>query len=146
MAEATPWNPSPVAVARVKNPLPAPTVCEHCGAPVEIVRNGALYGRDYGDWPWSYACTKRCSYVGMHPQTGIPLGTLATKEIREARKAAKAAFNPLWQADEHGQRGPLTRSQAYACAAQGAQVVDFCRRRQQAGRSAADQHNNFCTT
>ncbi len=98
----TPWNPSRRAIARVRNPLPAPTVCPHCGAPVEIVNNAAIYGRSYGEWPWAYACDGAdgdgCgAYVGMHPFTAIPLGTLADAPTRDARKKAKDAFNPLWQ-------------------------------------------------
>ena len=46
--------------------------------------------------------------MGLHPFTGIPLGTLATPEMRDARKRAKAAFNPLWQG------GRMSRSDAYA--------------------------------
>jgi hypothetical protein len=107
----TPWNPSRKAIARVKNPLPPPAACPHCGSPVEIVRNSVIYGRAYGEWPWAFRCTDDVcdSYVGMHPFTGIPLGTLANAEIRAARKRAKNVFNPLWQ-----DGGQFTRSDAYA--------------------------------
>ncbi|UIF90898.1 zinc-finger-containing protein [Cupriavidus sp. UYPR2.512] len=116
----TPWNPSRSAIARVKNPLPAPVTCPHCGASVEIVSNALIYGREYGEWPWAFMCTgKFCdSYVGMHPLTGIPLGTLADGPTREARKRAKAAFNPLWQAKA------MTRSEAYAWLAQALGIVN----------------------
>ena len=50
----TPWNPSRRATARVKNPLPAPTTCPYDGGPVEIVNNSAIYGREYGEWPWAF--------------------------------------------------------------------------------------------
>lgn len=106
----TPWNPSRKATARVKDPLPAPTTCPHCSSPVELCSNAKIYGREYGDWPWAYRCTSSdCdAYVGIHPFTNIPLGTLATRPIREARKAAKATFNPIWA------RKYMTRSEAYA--------------------------------
>jgi hypothetical protein len=114
MTEAkTPWNPSKRATARVLNPLPAPTICPHCGGEVRIVNNSAIYhGRSYGEWPWAYACVNRAcfAYVGMHPFTAIPLGTLATAEIREARKRAKNLFNPLW---ETGKARRMSRTQAY---------------------------------
>ncbi len=105
----TPWNPSQAAMDRVKNPLPPHTQCPFCGAAVEIVNNSVIYGRSYGDWPWSYRCVNDfCdSYVGMHPYTAIPLGTLANRPTREARKQAKAAFTRAWQ--DLG----LTRSQGY---------------------------------
>lgn len=108
----TPWNPSRKAIKRVLNPLPAPTVCPHCGGEVQICSNDVIYGRKYGDWPWAYVCMNQgqCdAYVGMLPFTNIPLGTLATREIREARKLAKAAFNPLWQGDAPR----FNRSEAY---------------------------------
>ena len=103
----TPWNPSRSATARVKNPLPAPAVCPHCSAAVGLVNNSEIYGRSYGEWPWAYSCTECDAYVGLHPWTAIPLGTLADADTRAARKAAKDAFNPLWQ------RGPMSRTEAY---------------------------------
>ncbi len=42
------------------------------------------------DWPWVYICEGCGSYVGMHPFTDIPLGTLADAATREARKECKA--------------------------------------------------------
>ncbi|GBG14457.1 transporter [Novimethylophilus kurashikiensis] len=98
------------AILRVKDSLPAPTVCPHCESPVRLVNNAEIYGKPYGDWPWAYLCTgTRCrAYVGMHPNTDIPLGTLATAEIRDARKRAKNLFNPIWQG------GKMSRSAAYA--------------------------------
>lgn len=89
----------PKAVARVLNPLPKPTTCRYCGGPVDLVHNSVVYsGQAYGDWPYVYACADReCnSYVGVHPRTDIPLGTLANAQLRQARRAAKEAFNPLW--------------------------------------------------
>jgi hypothetical protein len=106
----TPWNPSRTATARVTNPLPAPTECPNCGSAVKLVSNAAIYGREYGEWAWAYKCDSvDCdSYVGLHPFTSIPLGTLANPATREARKRAKAAFNPLWE----GRR--MKRREAYA--------------------------------
>lgn len=110
----TPWSPSKRATAKVKNPLPAPEVCNCCGGPVELMPNQRIYGQPYGDWPWAFACTRPgCgAYVGLHPFTGIPLGTLATAEIRKARRIAKDLFNPLWL------NGAMTRTEAYAWLAQ----------------------------
>lgn len=105
----TPWDPSRRAVARVLNPLPAPANCPNCGGTVEAHKNSLIYGREYGEWPWMYVCmNKTCdTYVGMHPFTGIPLGTMANKGLRDARKKAKDMFNPIWQ------NGEMTRSEAY---------------------------------
>lgn len=114
--QITPWNPSRRATARVPDPLPAPTHCPHCGRPIQIVNNRAIYGKEYGDWPWAFWCKPCDAYVGLHPFTGIPLGTLATRPLRDARKKAKALFNELWQS------GEMTRSAAYAWASKTLQL------------------------
>lgn len=105
-AEKTPLNPSKTATARVNNPLPVPDACK-CGGTVELVKNSEIYGREYGKWPWAYLCRDCDSYVGLHPFTNIPLGTLANKETRDARKNAKYHFEKLFKS------GRMTRSEAY---------------------------------
>lgn len=105
--EKTPWNPSRKAIERVRNPLPVPTECPHCRGAVAVVGNAEIYGREYGEWPWAYLCRGCGAYVGMHPGTGIPLGTLATEEIRLARKKFKAPFVRLYES------GLMDRSEAY---------------------------------
>lgn len=96
------------ALRRVKNPLPAPTECRHCQGPVDLVGNEAVYGRQYGKWPYLYRCVQCDAFVGLHPDTDIPLGTLAKKDLREARKSAKALFHEV-QA-----RKGWSRNQSYA--------------------------------
>jgi hypothetical protein len=117
----TPWNPSQRAMARVINPLPTPTRCPNCGSKVEIICNSRIYGKKYGKWPWTFQCvSEKCnSYVGMHPFTNIPLGTLADTKTRQARKRAKAVFNPLWQ------NGPMSRKEAYQWLASALNIVDY---------------------
>lgn len=105
----SPWNPSVTATVRAANPLPIPSQCPCCGSSkVECVHHTMVYGREYRDWPWMLRCGTCRATVGLHPFTNIPLGTLATKAIRDARMRAKDAFNPLW----HG--GGMGRSEAYA--------------------------------
>ncbi|WP_347558537.1 zinc-finger-containing protein [Robbsia sp. KACC 23696] len=106
----TPSNPCPKAIARVKDPLPVPAKCPNCSGRVELVENRAIYGKPYGRWPYAYLCANRTcdSYVGIHPRTDIPLGTLANKATRAARKRAKGAFAPLWES------GEMTQDDAYA--------------------------------
>lgn len=118
----TPWNPSRTATARVRNPLPQPETCHLCSGSVSIVNNAEIYGVSYGEWPWAFLCADCGAYVGLHPFTSIPLGTLADASTRDARKRAKAAFNPLWQ----GHR--MTRAEAYAWLANslGLPSVDVC--------------------
>lgn len=116
----SPANPSRTATARVGNPLPVPTVCPHCGGPVLLVENNVIYGRHFGEWPFAYDCRACDAYVGLHPFTAIPLGTLATKAMRDARKQAKAVFNPLWE----GINARMTRSAAYAWLAEALGIAD----------------------
>lgn len=95
------------ALARVKNPLPVPTTCRYCAGQVELVNNSQIYGREYGDWPFAYRCEDCKSYVGLHPDTDIPLGTLATAQLRKDRNTSKDMFHKL-----KAKRG-FTRSLAY---------------------------------
>lgn len=84
------------ALTRVKNPLPAPEVCPYCSSPVALVENSVIYrGKTFGDWPYAYHCKPCDAYVGLHPDTDIPLGTLADKSLREDRKWAKSLFHVL---------------------------------------------------
>lgn len=101
----------PKSLKKVRNPLPAPAICTHCASNVKLMSNSVIYnGTEYGNWPYTYICQgDGCrAYVGCHPNTFIPLGTLATAPIRDARKKAKAAFNPLWE------DGGMSRSAAYS--------------------------------
>lgn len=99
---------SAAAVAKVRDRVPVPDVCPHCGGTVALVNNSVIYGgQAYGRWPWAYLCSGCNAYVGTHPETDLPLGTLATKPIREARKRAKEQFNSFWQ-------GKMSRSKAYS--------------------------------
>lgn len=87
-----------------------PHSCPFCadGGAVVFTRNSVKYGgREYGAWPWCYFCLTCDAYVGCHPGTVIPLGTLADQKTLNARKEAHAAFDPLWR------DGPFTRKEAY---------------------------------
>lgn len=115
-AKLAPPKPLPYvsrkALKRIKHPATIPTTCPNCGCGVELVNNAAIYGREYGEWPFAYLCTNWQSdcgaYVGLHPNTDIPLGTLATKPLRTARSDSKKLFNQLWQS------GYMDRKEAYA--------------------------------
>ncbi|MDC9582768.1 zinc-finger-containing protein [Xenorhabdus sp. PR6a] len=107
MTIKTPWNPSRKATQRVKDVIAVPESCCHCCSKVSIANNSRIYGKEYGKWPWVYLCEGCGAYVGMHPFTSIPLGTLATKEIREARKKSKPYFIRLQN------NGKISRAEAY---------------------------------
>lgn len=76
--------------------------CPYCGSKAEFFRSSKIvYGRDYGP---IYACLPCEAWVGTHKRASSdkyrPLGRLANKELREAKMAAHAAFDPLWRDGE----------------------------------------------
>lgn len=97
------------AIKRVRAPLPTPETCDCCGSgAVVLTKNSEVYrGRSFGYWPFVYLCKHCGAYVGLHPGTDIPLGTLADKRLRDARKRGKAAFLEILDALD------LPREQAY---------------------------------
>lgn len=96
------------ALARVDDPIATPSECPFCGGAVAYVDHAEIYnGRRFGDWPYMLACLSCDAYVGLHPHTDIPLGTLADQDLRDARKAGKEAFYELMR-----ERG-WSRSEAY---------------------------------
>lgn len=101
------------AVMRVTNAIPAPSICRFCSGVVRLVSNATFYGGKAFGWPLAYACSDCGARVGCHPNTDIPLGTLADRKTMLARRAAHAAFDPLWQ-----NRGPGARSRAYQALSQ----------------------------
>lgn len=84
------------ALMAVKNPLPMPTECNCCGGNrIVLIDNRAIYGKSIGRWPYAFRCLDCGAYVGLHPNTDTPLGTLADYELRECRKMAKQSFHML---------------------------------------------------
>lgn len=113
------WKLSRSAIARVFNPLPIPHACPYCLDSVKATGNEDIYGKPYGDWPWVYLCQNRhCgAYVGMHPRTNLPLGTLANAVTRNARKRAKEQFNEVIGP------GKMSRIEAYEWLARQLDIV-----------------------
>lgn len=73
-----------------------PTICRYCGSPVVYTSNAEIYGREYGEGK-CYLCRNCRAFVGVHPGTDIPLGTLANEELRRYRKAAHFWFDKIWK-------------------------------------------------
>lgn len=71
--------------------------CPYCARPAVLMQDSSpLYrGRDYGP---VWICRPCNAWVGCHRGTTTPLGRLADAELRRAKMAAHAAFDPLWQA------------------------------------------------
>ena len=82
--------------------------CAYCGRQAELVDSSVIYGRSYGHKVW--LCRNCMAYVGCHRGTDKPLGRLANAELREWKKKAHAAFDPLWQYGRFRKR----RNAAYA--------------------------------
>lgn len=79
--------------------------CPYCGREPVFLSSKEFYGRDYGTNV--YLCRPCNAYVGTHGKGKTPLGTLANKSLREMRKRAHAAFDPLWKSKK------MSRSKAY---------------------------------
>ena len=68
-----------------------------CGNEAEWVSNAEIYGRPYGKSHMIWLCRECDAYVGCHNNTKTPKGTLAKKDLREARQRAHSIIDPLWQ-------------------------------------------------
>ena len=73
-----------------------PTICRYCGSPVVYTSNAEIYGKEYGTGK-CYLCRNCRAFVGVHPGTETPLGTLANEELREWRKEAHFWFDRIWK-------------------------------------------------
>jgi hypothetical protein len=68
--------------------------CPYCAEEAVLTDSAEVYSRSYGP---IYLCRPCQAWVGVHKGTTRPLGTLANAELREWRKRAHAAFDPLWK-------------------------------------------------
>ncbi len=68
--------------------------CDYCSRRAEYVDSAVIYGKSYG---MIYLCRSCNAYVGVHKGSDKPLGRLANAELREWKKRAHAAFDPIWQ-------------------------------------------------
>lgn len=90
-------------------------ICPYCDKPARLVTGHAIYPHRpdlLGKKFW--LCTPCDAWVGCHPRnkkhkhTGAePLGRLANGELRKAKQAAHAAFDPLWRSKT------MSRKEAY---------------------------------
>jgi len=80
-------------------------ICPYCKENTEYVDSSCIYGKSYG---MIYLCRKCRAWVGVHKGTDKALGRLANDELREWKKKAHAAFDPIWKSNLKN------RHQAYA--------------------------------
>lgn len=79
-------------------------ICDYCGQTAQFVNSSEVYSRSYG---MIYYCPACQAWVGVHAGTDKPLGRLANAQLRELKKSAHKAFDPLWK------HGRMKRDQAY---------------------------------
>lgn len=75
--------------------------CDYCGKPAHFVDSSVVYGRSYG---MIYHCPDCKAWVGVHKGTKTPLGRLADAKLRYYKKAAHAAFDPIWRGRKTSRR------------------------------------------
>lgn len=83
-------------------------MCPYCNSKTKLIDTAEIYhGHHYG---YAWACVEypNCdAYVGTHKANNLPLGRLANAELREAKKKAHTAFDPVWRT------GGMSRSYMY---------------------------------
>jgi hypothetical protein len=73
-------------------------ICGYCNRAAERVTGKVIYPHRPDLYEKViYRCEPCGAYVGCHPGTDKPLGRLATAELRRAKMAAHAAFDPIWK-------------------------------------------------
>lgn len=72
--------------------------CPYCSNEAELVGGDVIYPhRQDLRHRQFYLCRSCDAYVGTHAGTTKPLGRLANAELRQAKMAAHAAFDPTWR-------------------------------------------------
>lgn len=102
--------------------------CPYCGQTAEYVDSAKIYGgRSYG-MVWGCPGWPECdAYVGAHARgkkRGQPLGTLANRELRDARSAAHSQFDHFWRDDVALPATLGTRSELYRCLAEDMEITE----------------------
>ena len=83
--------------------------CDYCGNSAALVDGSVIYPHRPDLYhKWFYRCEPCGAFVGCHPNTKSALGRLANAELRKAKMAAHAAFDPIWKS------GKKRRGSAYA--------------------------------
>jgi len=82
-------------------------VCPYCKKPSEYVKDSSVvFSRDFGPIYYCKSCAAWCGCHKDEPKKS--LGRLANAELRELKKEAHAAFDPVWKSNLKN------RHQAYA--------------------------------
>lgn len=84
-------------------------ICQYCNNQAKLVKGNVIYNSAFktiGD-KWFWYCKPCVAWVGCHPDTDKPLGTLAKSRLRMLRHEAHEYFDRLWKDHNH------TRNEAY---------------------------------
>lgn len=85
--------------------------CPYCSKEATLVSGDLIYPRRSDlHCLRLWACLPCGAWVGCHAGTTQPLGRLANAELRRAKMAAHAAFDPLWRFKNQ----PQVRNAAYS--------------------------------
>lgn len=72
-------------------------ICPYCKQPTEFVDSSEVYRESHG---MIYLCRQCRAWVGIHPDSeSAALGRLANAELRDWKKKAHAAFDPIWKSN-----------------------------------------------
>ena len=85
--------------------------CPYCKKDAELVNGERIYPHRPDLFAKMFWLCEPCNaYVGTHSNSdnNKPLGRLANADLRRAKTAAHAAFDPLWK------EGYMSRTKAYA--------------------------------
>jgi len=84
--------------------------CPYCGEGAVLAATKEIYPLAQRNYGWFWLCRTCRAWVGCHPKTIRPLGRLANAELRAAKQAAHAAFDPFWKRMVY--RGKMKKSYA----------------------------------
>lgn len=96
-------------LSKIEQDIYEARVCPYCKSETKKVPMDFIYGQVYSSGNDIICCKNfpECdSYVGTH-YDGRPLGRLANKSLRSAKRLAHNTFDQLWKG------GFMTRKQAY---------------------------------
>lgn len=91
-------------------------LCPYCGHTAELRHSKDVYPHAQQDYGKFWVCPGECdAYVGTHANSpkNKPLGRLANKELREWKRRAHLAFDPMWQ-EQHEDYAGFSRQEAYS--------------------------------
>ncbi len=82
-------------------------ICDYCGKDAVLVSGKEVYPHRpdlYGLQFWK--CAPCAAWVGCHKRSkAVPLGRLANAELRKAKSAAHAVFDPIWKSGDKSRKG-----------------------------------------